>query len=57
MRDGTVKAIVEGSEDSMNKLIGWCHRGPTSAHVTLVTARKTDATGEFPDFTVRRAIG
>ena len=57
MRDGTVEAVVEGPEESVDKLIGWCHRGPTSAHVTLVNARKGDATGEFPDFTIRRAIG
>ncbi|MBN2336686.1 acylphosphatase [Candidatus Bathyarchaeota archaeon] len=51
---GDVEAIVEGSEEEVDRFIQWCHRGPTRAHVTEVTAEKLKATGEFPGFTVKR---
>jgi acylphosphatase len=52
--DGSVEAIVEGDEDAINDLIMWCYRGPTLAHVREIKVEKTDATGEFPYFFVRK---
>lgn len=52
--NGDVEAVVEGGEEMVDRLIQWCHRGPTSAHVTEVRVEKTEATGEFHRFTMRR---
>ncbi|MEM3032310.1 MAG: acylphosphatase [Nitrososphaerota archaeon] len=34
--DGSVEAYAEGSEDSVRRLVEWCHRGPPSARVDKV---------------------
>ncbi|HUV55259.1 MAG TPA: acylphosphatase [Candidatus Krumholzibacteriaceae bacterium] len=52
--NGDVEAVVEGSEETVDRLIQWCHRGPTGAHVTEVRVEKEEATGVFLGFTVRR---
>jgi acylphosphatase len=54
LRDGSVEAVVEGDEEAINKLIRWCKTGPMLAQVQEVKVEKTDATGEFPYFFVRR---
>ena len=51
LRDGKVEILVEGSEEMIEILIQWCYRGPTSANVRKVNLEKTEATGEFHDFT------
>jgi acylphosphatase len=53
LRDGKVEILVEGDPEMIDKLIQWCHRGPTSAHVSRVVVDKTDAVGEFRGFTVK----
>ena len=50
---GDVEAVVEGGEEMVDRLIQWCHRGPTGAHVTEVRVEKEEATGEFTEFGVR----
>lgn len=50
----TVEAIVEGEEHAIDDFINWCYRGPTLAHVIEIKVEKTDATGEFPYFFVRK---
>lgn len=34
--DGSVEALVEGSDESVRTLIAWCHEGPPSARVDSV---------------------
>mgnify|MGYP000164652404 CR=1 FL=1 len=34
--DGTVEAVLEGREDAVNKVIGWCHIGPPKAAKSCV---------------------
>jgi acylphosphatase len=34
--DGTVEAIVHGSEEAVDAMVTWARRGPSSAHVTDV---------------------
>jgi acylphosphatase len=38
-RDGTVEAVVEGSREAVEAIVGWAHRGPEDAQVTRVEAR------------------
>jgi acylphosphatase len=44
-RDGSVEAIIAGSEADVEAVIAWTHRGPPAARVTAVTVEPatTDA--------------
>jgi acylphosphatase len=50
--DGSVEAIVEGKEEEVDRLIKWCHRGPTSAHVREIKFGKEPAIGIFNSFRI-----
>ncbi|MCW4050676.1 MAG: acylphosphatase [Candidatus Bathyarchaeota archaeon] len=52
--NGDVEAVVEGCEPEVDRLIQWCHRGPTSAYVREIKVEKTEANHEFPDFRVKK---
>ena len=56
LRNGDVEILVEGPEIEVQKLIVWCHRGPTSAYVSKVTVENGEATGEFDSFTTKRSF-
>ena len=38
----------------VRRLIEWCHHGPSGAYVSNVKIEKTEPTGEFWGFTVKR---
>lgn len=44
--DGTVEAIVQGSQEAVDALIAWVRRGPPSAHVTDVEIGPDDGAYE-----------
>lgn len=44
LSDGSVEALLEGSEDSVNKLVEWSRHGPPSARVDSVEVTKTRVT-------------
>jgi acylphosphatase len=46
--DGTVEAVIQGSEKSVAGMLAWTHRGPPGARVTQVDVEPVD--GIFPDF-------
>ena len=50
--DGTVEALIEGPEDSVKKLIDWCHKGPPYAKVDQVDEIWVDWKGELDSFKV-----
>ena len=54
LRDGRVELVAEGPEEALEKLAAWCRRGPPAAQVDEVDVRWLEATGEFPDFSIRR---
>ena len=56
MRNGDVEILVEGPEVEVDRLIAWCHRGPTSAYVSKVNVEKTEATNKFDGFAVKRTL-
>jgi acylphosphatase len=51
---GGVEAVVEGTQEEVERFIQWCHRGPTGAYVADVQVEREEPTGEFHGFTVRR---
>jgi acylphosphatase len=51
--DGRVEIVATGEGNSINKLISWCHKGPSFAHVTKVTVTSEPYTNEFKDFQIR----
>ena len=52
MPDGTVQAVFEGEEDSVRRIVDWCHEGPPSAVVKEVKAEFHPYTGEFDTFRI-----
>ncbi len=56
LRNGDVELLVEGPEVEVDRLIDWCHRGPTSAYVSKVRVEKSKATREFDGFAVKRTL-
>ena len=48
-----VEVIAEGTRPTLEKLEALLSEGPVSAMVTNVRSDWFEATGEFPDFTVR----
>jgi len=56
LRDGKVEIIAEGEPELVDRLIQWCHRGPTSAYVSKVSVEKTDALGEFRGFSIKSTL-
>lgn len=56
LRNGDVEVLVEGPEVEVQKLIVWCHRGPTSAYVSKVKVEKSEANGEFEAFSTKSTL-
>lgn len=53
-RDGSVEAMVHGSEENVSSFIDWAHKGPDLARVDEVIV--SNGTGEFSEFSVRDNI-
>ncbi|GAB6067195.1 acylphosphatase [Methylothermus subterraneus] len=51
--DGRVEIVAEGEEQSLQKLLAWCRKGPPLAQVAGVESREEPATGEFEQFALR----
>jgi acylphosphatase len=51
---GEVELIAEGAKPALDKLVAWCQVGPPAAEVSEVAVHHEAATGEYPDFRVRR---
>ncbi|MCW4014162.1 MAG: acylphosphatase [Candidatus Bathyarchaeota archaeon] len=56
LRDGRVEIIVEGEEEMVERLIQWCHRGPTSAYVSKVSSETSEAQRDFDRFSVKSTL-
>ncbi len=50
--DGRVEMVAEGDPSSVEKLISWCHKGPTAAKVSNVSVNQQDYEGNFTDFSI-----
>lgn len=51
--DGSVIIIAEGSEESLNQLKNWCHKGPDWAKIKKIEETWHTATGEFSEFSIK----
>ena len=51
--DGTVEAMVQGSQEAVDALIDWARQGPPSARVTDV--KTSEGSGDYSDFAVTRS--
>jgi acylphosphatase len=49
--DGSVEAVVQGSRDAVEAIIGWAHRGPEHAQVSGVEV--SPAEGKYAGFEKR----
>jgi acylphosphatase len=53
---GRVEAIFEGEREDVEKLIGFCKRGPPGARVTKIDVQWEEYAGEFKSFKIRRSV-
>jgi acylphosphatase len=51
-RDGRVEVLLEGDKANVDRMIQWCHQGPSEARVTGVRVTWEDYAGEFEDFSI-----
>ena len=52
--DGSVQIVAEGDTTQIDRFVAWCSHGPKAAIVTQLRVDRTEATGEFRDFQIRR---
>jgi acylphosphatase len=50
--EGDVEAVLEGEEPKVERVIAWCHRGPSGAVVENVEVLPENYTGEFSTFSI-----
>ncbi|MBU6997637.1 MAG: acylphosphatase [Theionarchaea archaeon] len=53
LNDGRVEAVFEGEESAIEKVIDWCHQGPTHASVDDVEVHWEEFRDEFKTFSIR----
>ena len=46
LMDGRVEALLEGPEPAVDRVVAWCHQGPSRAHVDGVEVRLESPIGE-----------
>ncbi len=52
LMDGRVEAIFEGSEESVDKIVEWCKKGPSYARVINIEILEEKYKNEFEKFRV-----
>lgn len=50
--DGRVEALFEGEAADVQRMVDWCHRGPSRARVERVEVQAQPYVGEFDNFEV-----
>ncbi len=50
--DGSVELVAEGNEGQVQKLLAWCHQGPSAARVARVHEHLEAWQGEFDSFEI-----
>lgn len=50
--DGSVEAIIQGSEDNLKRVLEWCAKGPDEANVENVESKEIESS-EFVSFDIR----
>lgn len=47
-----VECVLEGLKSNVDKVIIWCHQGPSNSHVDNVEIKYEEFTGHFTDFQI-----
>ena len=50
--DGSVEAVFEGEESTVEQILDWCHEGPERARVSGVEVSPMNTDDELVDFTI-----
>jgi acylphosphatase len=50
--DGRVEAELEGDDEAVGRVIGWCRRGPPGSDVDGIEVRWLEPTGTDAEFTI-----
>ena len=50
--DGSVEAVFEGEESTVEQILDWCHEGPERASVSGVEVSPMNTDDELVDFTI-----
>jgi acylphosphatase len=50
--DGSVEAVIEGTEDSVQRFLAWAQQGPSMARVDHVEVQHEDADGSMNTFRI-----
>lgn len=53
---GQVEAVFEGDEESVDNIIEWCKKGPTTARVKNIEIFKETYQNEFHDFRIKHTF-
>ena len=51
--DGSVELMAEGPEETLQRLLAWCKKGPPGARVDGIRSTWHEPQGEFSRFKVR----
>ena len=52
LADGRVEVLARGEQANIEKLIAWCHQGPSAARVSQVQVQWQSAGFQQPDFQI-----
>ncbi|HEX2988884.1 MAG TPA: acylphosphatase [Chloroflexota bacterium] len=55
--DGRVEAVFEGEAPDVQRLVDWCHHGPSRARVDRVEVQTEPYVGEFDSFDIIHGPG
>jgi len=50
--DGKVEAVFEGKKEAVDKIIDWCHKGPSGAFVEDIQIHTENFSGKFNGFSI-----
>ena len=50
--NGDVECVLEGLKSNVDKVMMWCHQGPTGSHVDNVKITYEEFIGNFNDFKI-----
>lgn len=53
-RDGSVEALIQGEETSVQQVIQWAQQGPSNAHVEDVDV--SDGSGDYSEFSILESV-
>ncbi|MBI4009722.1 MAG: acylphosphatase [Candidatus Aenigmarchaeota archaeon] len=48
--DGTVEAVFEGKEETLEKVLNWCRKGPIGSKIEKVEVKEEEFKDEFEAF-------